>query len=98
MLGAMALPLAVGGLFVLAQWHREEYAFSASTTLIFYGLALLSGSRFTLDEIGYLGYLQLGLGIFVAFFPVFGIDAWTLGFGLLHLIYGLVMYRKYEQA
>ena len=97
LLSAMLPPLVVGGVLVLAHWHHGSYGFGASLTLVFYGIALLAGSRYTLDELRTLGYCEIALGIFVAFFPGYGLDAWALGFGILHVVYGVVMWQRYER-
>ena len=95
MLISMLVPLVAGGSLVLAHWHHGVYGYAAAITLIFYGLCLLAGGRYTVDEIRALGYAEVALGLLVAFFPGYGIDAWALGFGVLHIVYGLVMWRRY---
>ena len=97
LLSALVWPLAAGGLLVLAHWRHGDYGYSAAITLIFYGLALLSASRLLVPEIRALGYCEVALGLLVAFFPAYGIDAWAVGFGVLHVAYGLVMWRRYER-
>jgi len=64
--------------------------------LIFYGLALVDAGKFTYGEVFYLGILEIITGLVSAFFPSLGLFFWIFGFGVLHVIYGLVMYRKYE--
>ena len=96
MLQTMLLPLVVGGILVIAHWTHSDYGYSASLTLVFYGLSLLAGGRYTPDEIRFLGYSEIALGLVTAFFPGYGIDAWAIGFGILHILYGLVMYYRYE--
>lgn len=98
LLGAMLAPLAAGGVLVLAHWYHGDYGYSASLTLIFYGVALLAAERFTVPELRALGYCEIVLGLLVAYFPGYGIDAWALGFGVLHIVYGLAMWRRYEWA
>lgn len=97
MLEAMAVPLVAGGLLVIAHWVHGDYEYSASITLIFYGLALLAGGRYTLDEIRTLGYCEVALGVVTAFFPNYGTDAWAFGFGVLHIVYGGLMWWRYER-
>ena len=64
--------------------------------LIFYGLALLNAGKFTYGEIFYLGILEIITGLIAALLPSQGLIFWIVGFGILHIVYGLVMYRKYE--
>jgi hypothetical protein len=65
---------------------------------VFYGLALVNASKYTLTDIRYLGITEIILGILNIFFLRRGLYFWALGFGVLHIIYGLVMWWKYERA
>ncbi|MBC6366265.1 hypothetical protein [Algoriphagus sp. AK58] len=94
---ALFIPVVAGGLFSLALIHESTYQLIAPATLIFYGLGLINASHFTLGEIKNLGIGQLILGILSAFFPEFGLICWALGFGVLHVIYGSMMYYKYDR-
>lgn len=96
MLSNLAIPLIVGGIFCLVLYRERQILLIAPATLVFYGLALVNGSKFTLNDIRYLGLCEIGLGIIGLFFPGYGLELWAIGFGLLHIAYGLVMYRKYE--
>lgn len=94
---ALVIPLVTGGIFCLALIFRGYTIIVAPASLVFYGLALINASNFTLSEIKYLGYFELVLGILSAFFPGFGLIFWALGFGILHIIYGAVMHFKYDR-
>lgn len=96
LLVSMAVPLAAGGIFILALLSRGYFMIVAPACLLFYGLALLNGSHFTYSDVRYLGYFQIGLGLLCAFFPGFGLIFWALGFGVLHIVYGIIMHYKYE--
>lgn len=91
------VPLITGGIFCLVLLYYGIYFLIASATLIFYGLALLNGSKYTLTDVQYLGISQLILGIISAVLPGYGLIFWALGFGVLHIIYGWIMYVKYER-
>jgi ACR3 family arsenite efflux pump ArsB len=93
-----ALPMTAGGIFVLLLYTRGFYSLIAASTLLFYGLALLNAGNFTFSDIRKLGIAQMALGLLAAALPGQGLLFWTLGFGLLHIIYGGVMYWKYEKA
>lgn len=95
----LMVPLIAGGGFCLAMlYHTDERALMVGpATLVFYGLALVNGSKYTLHDIRYLGYLEIGLGIIACFLPGFGLVFWAIGFGLLHIIYGSIMWYKYER-
>jgi len=89
-------PLAVGGIFCLALIYHEHGGFIGPATLIFYGLSLLNGSGYAREELSYLGYLEIALGLTSCFFIGYGLHFWALGFGVLHIAYGIWMYRKYD--
>jgi hypothetical protein len=92
----MAIPLAAGGIFILALLSRGYFMIVAPACLLFYGLALINGSHFTYRDVRYLGYCQVILGLLSAFFPGFGLIFWALGFGVMHIVYGMIMHYKYE--
>lgn len=96
LLFAMAVPLCTGGLFAIIAIFKENYAVVASILLIFYGLALTAGSHYTFSEIKGLGILEIVLGLLALLFPGNGIVFWALGFGVLHIIYGIIVHKKYE--
>ena len=69
----------------------------APATLIFYGLALVNASKFTFEEIRSLGIVQIILGLLASYFIEYGLLFWALGFGIMHIVYGIVMHLKYEK-
>jgi len=93
----MTIPLAAGGFFVLALIHYSDWVYVAPACLIFYGLALVNASKFTLTDIRYLGLLEVALGCVSMYYPHEGLYFWAVGFGVLHIIYGLIMWWKYER-
>lgn len=93
----MAIPLIAGGFFVLALLHYGDGGLIAPACLTFYGLALVNGSKYTLSDIRYLGISEIILGIICIFFPGYGLYFWALGFGVLHIIYGIIMWNKYDK-
>jgi hypothetical protein len=93
----MAIPLASGGIFILIILYTGHFGLAAPTSLIFYGLALIQGSSNTFDEVRYLGYSEILLGLVSASFPGYGLIFWAIGFGVLHIVYGAIMYNKYDK-
>lgn len=96
MLINLAIPLISGGILILIFLFKGIYAIAAPGCLIFYGLALVNAAKFTRQEIFYMGLIQITLGILAALLPALGIHFWALGFGVIHIIYGTVMYFRYE--
>jgi hypothetical protein len=97
LLWSVALPMIAGGLFILVLISRGYYIIIAPACLLFYGLALVSASHFTLSDVKFLGYFEILLGIIAGFIPGYGLIFWTLGFGVLHILYGIIMYYKYDR-
>jgi hypothetical protein len=77
--------------------NRCYYGIIAPLSLIFYGLALISASNFTFSDVRYLGILEILLGLIAACLPGYGLLFWAVGFGVLHIVYGSVMYFKYDR-
>lgn len=95
----LAIPLVTGGLFVIALLlnHSNAVGLVAPSTLIFYGLALINASKFTYSDIKFLGVCEIILGIIAMFNIGYGLYFWAAGFGVLHILYGSIMYFKYEK-
>jgi hypothetical protein len=95
---SMMIPLIAGGLFILAMLRYDEWRFVGPASLIFYGLALVNAGKYTLNDIRYLGYSELILGLISTQFIGYGLYFWAIGFGILHIIYGFAMWWKYERV
>lgn len=93
----MATPLVAGGLLIIIFILRGYYGIVAPASLIFYGLSLVSASNFTFNAVKSLGLCEIALGIISALYPGYGLYFWAIGFGVLHIIYGSVMYLKYDR-
>ena len=90
------IPLVTGGIYILIKLNQEVYGNTAALMLIFYGLALVSASKYSLGDIRYLGYTEIILGLICALVPAYGFWFWVLGFGILHIVYGTWMHFKYD--
>jgi len=97
MVVSLSIPLIAGGIFCLILIKHEVVGLIAPATLIFYGLALLNASKYTFNDIKYLGVLEIILGLVSAYYIGRGLLFWAVGFGVLHIVYGTVMYFKYDQ-
>lgn len=93
----LLIPLFAGGIFCLLLLQHRQIGLIAPSMLLFYGMALLNASKFTHDDIRTLGILEITLGLISAYFIGYGLLFWAVGFGLLHIIYGIMMYKKYEK-
>lgn len=92
-----AIPLATGGFFIIFLIEKEILSLVAPLTLIFYGLACVNASKYTIGDVRYLGITMLLLGLLSTWFLGYGLLFWALGFGVCHILYGSVMYFKYDR-
>jgi hypothetical protein len=94
----LLIPMATGGILIIILLIRNQVNFVAPFTLIFYGLGLISAGKYSGYDINYLGFTEIILGLLAMFFINNGLLFWAIGFGLFHIIYGLVLYGKYERT
>lgn len=97
MLLNLSIPLVTGGIYCLILLYQAQPALVLPATLLFYGLALLHASKYTINDIRYLGVLEVMLGLMASYFTDQGLLFWVVGFGILHIVYGIRIYFKYEQ-
>jgi hypothetical protein len=93
----LIVPLFAGGMIIVIFFIHNEWQYIMPSMLIFYGLSLVSATKFTYNDIFYLGLIEVISGLAAAALPSYGIIFWAFGFGLLHIVYGLLLYRKYER-
>ncbi|MEP7324116.1 MAG: hypothetical protein ABI761_19460 [Saprospiraceae bacterium] len=93
----MAIPLITGGLLILILISKGLNGLIAPCTLLFYGLAIFNLSKFTYEEVKTLGFIEIALGLFSAYFIEYGLLCWALGFGIIHILYGIYIHYKYER-
>ena len=92
------IPMVAGGLLCLALVQQQYYGLISSITLIFYGLALINCSHFSYPVLRYLGYVELALGLIDCFLVDYALLFWFLGFGVAHIVFGIVFILKYERS
>ncbi len=91
------IPLVAGGLYILIILSNGKYGQTGGLMLIFYGLALVNASKYSIGDIRYLGYIEIVLGLIATLFPGYGFWLWVLGFGVMHIVYGAWMHFKYDK-
>lgn len=93
----MAVPLIAGGILVLILIAKDLVGLIAPFTLIFYGLSLYNAGKFTYAEVRSLGLVQVALGLIGTYFIEYGLLIWTLGFGIVNIVYGIYLHYRYEK-
>jgi hypothetical protein len=94
---SLGLPLAFGGVFTILLFLKGFYVIIGASTLMFYGLSLLNASKYVHPEIKYLAMFQMSLSLLSILFLEYSLYFWAFGFGVLHIIYGSIMYYKYDR-
>ncbi len=97
MLTSFVVPLITGGIYIFIILSKGKYGQTGGLMLLFYGLALINASKYTFGDIKYLGYIEIILGLLASYFIGYGFWFWVIGFGFMHIIYGLLMYYKYDK-
>lgn len=97
LLKSFSIPLITGGVLCIVLYQYNLIGLIAPFTLVFYGLACINASKFTLGNIEYLGIFNIIIGLIATQFIGYGIYFWALGFGIFHIIYGTLMYTKYDK-
>jgi MFS family permease len=91
------IPLLTGGIFSVLLINQGVYGLIGPVTLIFYGLACVNASKYTIRDIRYLGVTEIIVGLIATAYPGNSLYFWAFGFGVLHIIYGAIMYFKYDK-
>ncbi|WP_281990105.1 hypothetical protein [Aquimarina aggregata] len=94
---AFLIPLLTGGTYILIKISSHHYGLTGSLMLIFYGLALVNASKYTIGNVKYLGYTEIVLGLICAIYPGYGFWFWVLGFGVMHIVYGSLIYFNHDR-
>lgn len=97
LLSNMVVPLVAGGVLMMVLVSRDHIDMAVAVSLVFYGLALTAASNYSLTDIRYLGLSEIVLGLLAAIYPACSLLFWAIGFGVLHIVYGSVMYLKYDK-
>jgi len=97
MVANFLIPLVTGGIFALLLLKHQIYGLIAPVTLIFYGMSCVSASKYTFRDVRYLGITIIILGLIATEFSGYALHFWALGFGVCHILYGAIMYFKYDR-
>jgi len=97
LLANMMVPLAAGGVLIVILIANGLAGLAAPVSMIFYGMALFTASKMTLEEVKLMGIIQIVLGLIAALMIQYSLIIWALGFGVVNIVYGIYMHYKYER-
>jgi predicted lysophospholipase L1 biosynthesis ABC-type transport system permease subunit len=98
LLVSLCIPMVAGAFVIVSLLINEVYWIIPELTLVFYGLTLVNAAQHTYRDVFYLGISELAVGVIALFISGYSLLFWALGFGILHIIYGVSMHLKYERG
>jgi len=93
---SFSLPLVVAAILTVALFRAGLVAFLPGTWLLLYGTSFVSGGAFSVPVVRVMGFCFMAMGVLALFAP----PSWAnllmaASFGLLHIVFGLVIARRY---
>jgi hypothetical protein len=93
---SFAPPILVGAALTAALFRADLTALLPGVWLLSYGTGVVTGGAFSIRVVPIMGACFMALGIVALFLPAAWADAlMAAGFGLLHLVFGLIIAWRY---
>ncbi|HEY0048528.1 MAG TPA: hypothetical protein VGB68_04540 [Pyrinomonadaceae bacterium] len=88
--------LLCGVILTLGLWRFEHFEVMIPVWLLLYGAAVVTGGAFSVKVVPVMGWCFIALGT-IAFFLPAGYGNWSMlaGFGVLHVIFGIIIARRF---
>ena len=98
LLGRFFTVMVVGGLACLTPLFNGLWNMVPGVMLVFYGLAMVIISPIALKVsiMKYIGYADILLGIAALAFAPWGIMLWAIGFGIIHIVWGIWFHLRFD--
>lgn len=97
MVRGMAVPLVTAAVLIIYLAMEGLLGIVAPMMLLFYGMSLFIAGYYTIQEVRLLGMAQIILGLTNLWFIESGLLFWSIGFGVMHILYGVYMHFRYER-
>ncbi len=89
-------PLAVGAVLTALLYRADFLPIVPGLWLLLYGAAVVTGGAFSVRIVPVMGLCFMGLGMLSLLAPaVWGDVFLALGFGVIHIVFGIVIARRY---
>ncbi len=88
--------LIAGVAITLGLWRYEQYEIMAPVWMLCYGASVVTGGAFSVRIVPRLGWLFIALGAAAFALPAaYGNYLMAASFGLLHIVFGVIIARRY---
>ncbi|MDR2848406.1 MAG: hypothetical protein LBV39_04800 [Bacteroidales bacterium] len=97
---AFLMPLVPGAILCPAMVfgnHQEAVVYVPAVMLLLYAVALINLSHYYREETRIMGYCVMAIGCIACLLPAYGIFCWLVGFGVMHIIFGIILFIRYER-
>jgi len=89
-------PLICGIIITFGLWRFGHFEMMIPVWLLLYGAAVVCGGSFSVKAVPIMGWCFILLGTLAFFLPAnFGNLLMCLGFGVLHIVFGLIIARRF---
>jgi len=89
-------PLICGVFITLGLWRFGHFEVMIPVWILLYGAAVVTGGSFSVRVVPIMGWCFIALGAIAFFLPTgFGNSIMGLSFGVLHIIFGIIIARKF---
>jgi hypothetical protein len=89
-------PLVAGVAITLGLWRYEHYELMAPIWMLLYGAAVVTGGAFSVRIVPVMGWFFMAAGAIAFALPaVYGNYLMAASFGVLHVVFGLIIARRY---
>jgi len=93
---SLAPPLVAGALISVALVRIGSFDVLPGVWLLLYGVGVVAGGAFSVRVVPVMGMFFMGLGTLTLFAPpAFGRLMMAVGFGVVHIVFGLIIARRY---
>ncbi|MBV9217102.1 MAG: hypothetical protein JO053_13100 [Acidobacteria bacterium] len=93
---SFAPPLIAGVAITLGLWRYDDYEMMAPVWMLCYGASVVCGGAFSVRVVPVMGWLFIALGAAAFALPIsYGNYMMAASFGLLHIVFGAVIARRY---
>jgi hypothetical protein len=89
-------PLLCGVILTLGLWRAGNFEAMIPVWLLLYGAAVVTGGAFSVKAVPVMGWCFIALGAGAFFLPAeYGNWLMLAGFGVLHIIFGIIIARRF---